>query len=95
MIDLKAKKLKSKYTDSSFFYNLLQREWQRQSAETYHLNKTNNMRVEDKSPLIKTLQKQVKKMLKPFNRRKPTQAGGQGNDDYLHAEVHLSEIMIA
>jgi hypothetical protein len=25
-------------------------------------------------------------MLKPFNRRKP-------NEDYLHAEVHLSEIM--
>ncbi len=26
-------------------------------------------------------------MLKPFNRRRP-------NEDYLHAEVHLSEVMI-
>lgn len=55
VIDLKAKKLKSKYTDSSFFYGLLQKEWQRQSVEGYHLNKTANVRVEDKSPLIKTL----------------------------------------
>jgi hypothetical protein len=55
IVDLKTKKLKSKYTDSSFFYNQLQREWQRQSVEGYHLNKTANFRVEDKSPLIKTL----------------------------------------
>lgn len=27
-------------------------------------------------------------MLKPFNRRRP-------NEDYLHAEVHLSEVMMA
>lgn len=55
VIDLKAKKLKPKYTDSTFFYNLLQREWQRQSVEGYHLNKTSNVRVEDKAPLIKIL----------------------------------------
>jgi hypothetical protein len=30
----------------------------------------------------------VKKMLKPFNRRRP-------NEDYLYAEVHLSEVMMA
>ncbi len=54
-VDIKAKKFKPKYTDSSFYYNLLQREWQRQSVEGYHLNKTGNVRVEDKSPLIKTL----------------------------------------
>ena len=50
--------------------------------------------MEDKAPLIKTLQKQVKKMLKPFNRRKPV-PGGPINDDYLHSEVHLSEILLA
>jgi hypothetical protein len=87
-VDLKLKKFKPKYTDSTFFYNLLQREWQRQSVEGYHLNKTGNVRVEDKSPLIKTLQKQVKKMLKPFNRRRL-------NEDYLQAEVHLSEVLLA
>ena len=86
--------MKSKYTDSSFFYNLLQREWQRQSVEGYHLGKTANVRVEDKSPLIKTLQKQVKKMLKPLSRRK-LGPGGAGNEDYLHSEVHLSEVLMA
>jgi hypothetical protein len=33
-------------------------------------------------------------MLKPFNRRKPA-PGGPMNDDYLHSEVHLSEILLA
>ena len=63
--------------------------------EGYHLNKTGNVRVEDKSPLIKTLQKQVKKMMKPFNRKKPQVGGGPGNEDYLNSEVHLSEILLA
>lgn len=34
-------------------------------------------------------------MLKPFNRRKPQYLGGPGHEDYLHAEVHLSEVLLA
>jgi hypothetical protein len=33
-------------------------------------------------------------MLKPFSRKKPL-PGGQGNDDYINSEVHLTEILIA
>lgn len=33
-------------------------------------------------------------MLKPFNRRKPV-PGGPVNDEYMHSEVHLSEVMLS
>lgn len=86
IIDLKNKKFKSKYTDSSVFTNILTKESSRISNETFFLNKTCNLRIEDK-PLIKTVQKSVKKMLKPFR--------GLNFDDFLHAEIHLNEIMVS
>jgi hypothetical protein len=52
--------------------------------EAFHLNKISNIRIEDK-PMIKKLQKSVKKMLKPFK--------GLNFDDFLHGEIHLNEIM--
>lgn len=48
------------------------------------MNRTTNIRIEDR-PVIKKLQKSVKKMLKPFK--------GLNFDDFLHAEIHLNEIM--
>jgi len=42
------------------------------------------LKIEDKS-LVKTLQKNVKKMLKPFK--------GLQFDDFLNNEIHLNEIM--
>ena len=42
------------------------------------------IKIEDKN-LVKTLQKNVKKMLKPFK--------GLQFDDFLHNEIHLNEIM--
>eukprot|EP00347_Sterkiella_histriomuscorum_P024344 403331451 len=86
IIDIKNRKLKPKYTDSQVFFNILQKESQRESVEAYHLNKTANIRIEDK-PLIKKLQKSVKKMLKPFK--------GMNFDDFVHAELHLNEIMVS
>ena len=44
----------------------------------------NVLRIEDKT-LVKTLQKNVKKMLKPFK--------GLQFDDFLNNEIHLNEIM--
>ena len=42
------------------------------------------LKIEDKS-LVKNLQKNVKKMLKPFK--------GLQFDDFLNNEIHLNEIM--
>jgi hypothetical protein len=86
VIDLKNRKFKTKYTDSSVFQNILNREQKRISDESFFINKTVNLRIEDK-PLIKTLQKSVKKMIKPFK--------GLNFDDFLHAEIHLNEIMVS
>ncbi|CDW80131.1 UNKNOWN [Stylonychia lemnae] len=86
IIDIKNRKLKPKYTDSTVFFNILQKENQRQQVEAFHLNKTANIRIDDK-PIIKKLQKSVKKMLKPFK--------GLNFDDFLHAEIHLNEIMVS
>ena len=54
IIDFKTRKLKPKYTDSSVFFNILQKENQRSQLENFHLNKTANIRIEDR-PLIKKL----------------------------------------
>lgn len=78
--------MKPKYTDSSVFFSILQKENQRTQIEVGIINKTANIRVEDK-PLIKKLQKSVKKMIKPFK--------GLNFDDYLHGEIHLNEIMVS
>jgi hypothetical protein len=43
-----------------------------------------NIKIEDKR-LVKMLQKNVKKMLKPFK--------GLNYDDFLHNEIHLNQIM--
>ncbi len=66
------------------FFNILQKESQRVSNEVFFLNKIANIRIEDK-PMIKKLQKAVKKMLKPFK--------GLNFDDFIHGEIHLNEIM--
>ena len=83
-IDLKNQRFKPKYSDSNIFNLVLQREAQRINNESYLLNKISNIRIEDK-PIIKKLQKAVKKMLKPFK--------GLNFDDYIHGEIHLNEIM--
>ena len=68
------------------FYTIHSKETQRINNEVFNLNKTSNLRIEDR-PLIKYLQKQAKKMLKPFK--------GLNYDDFLNAEIHLNEIMVA
>lgn len=49
LVDLKNRKIKSKYTDSSCFYQILTKEQQRTSTETFYLNKTSYIRIEDKA----------------------------------------------
>ena len=83
IIDLKAKKVKQKNYESQIFLTILEKEQQRVQQENHCLVK-NVLRIEDKT-LVKTLQKNVKKMLKPFK--------GLQFDDFLNNEIHLNEIM--
>ena len=63
-VQKKAKKVKQKNYESQIFLTILEKEQQRVQQENHCLVK-NVLRIEDKT-LVKTLQKNVKKMLKPF-----------------------------
>jgi hypothetical protein len=65
------------------FTQILEKESQRVTLENTTLMKQ-NIKIEDKR-LVKMLQKNVKKMLKPFK--------GLNYDDFLHNEIHLNQIM--
>ena len=75
--------MKQKNYESQIFLTILEKEQQRVQQENHCLVK-NVLRIEDKT-LVKTLQKNVKKMLKPFK--------GLQFDDFLNNEIHLNEIM--
>lgn len=83
IIDLKGKKVKPKNYDSQIFTGILDKEAQRVHQENISLSKS-MLKIEDKT-LIKVLQKNAKKMLKPFK--------GLNYDDFLNNEIHLNEIM--
>lgn len=83
IIDLKARKVKTKNYESQIFQNIIEKEQQRIIQENITLAKQ-SIRIDDKS-LIKFIQKSAKKMLKPFK--------GLQFDDFLHNEIHLNEIM--
>ena len=83
MIDLRARKVKTKSYDSSQFLLIIEKEQQRIQQENIFIAKQ-TIKIDDK-PLIKNMQKMVKKMLKPFK--------GLQFDEFLQNEVHLHEIM--
>ena len=83
IIDLKAKKIKAKNYESQIFLSIVEKEQQRVLQENVALQK-GMLKIEDKS-LVKNLQKNVKKMIKPFK--------GLQFDEYLNNEVHLNQIM--
>jgi len=75
--------VKPKNYEVGIFTGILEKEGQRVHLENITLSKQ-NIKIEDKR-LVKMLQKNVKKMLKPFK--------GLNFDDFLHGEVHLHQIM--
>jgi hypothetical protein len=54
LVDIKARKIKNKFFDSTVFGQIIDKELQRSQQETYHLYKATTLKIEDKS-LIKTL----------------------------------------
>ena len=83
IIDIKAKKVKTKSYESIIFQSILDKEQARVKQEAESLTKA-ALKIEDKT-LIKYVRGQVKKMLKPFR--------GLQYDEFLNNEIHLNEIM--
>ena len=83
IIDLRARKVKTKNYETAIFVGIIEKESARIQQENILIAKL-QLKIEDKT-LIKATHKQVKKMLKPFK--------GLQFDEFLYNEIHLNEIM--